>query len=64
VIELAGLREVLCLMIDRGQITHAQGVDLWEEERQRRIVERSDEDAKWEKVLTSNRSFHARENPA
>ncbi|MGJ0483229.1 MAG: hypothetical protein ACR65R_01685 [Methylomicrobium sp.] len=64
VIKLAGLRKVLCLMIDRGQITHAQGVDLWEEERQRRIAERSAEDAKWEKVLTAIRSFHQRENPA
>jgi hypothetical protein len=46
VIKLAGLREGLCLMIDRGQITHAQGVDLWEEEHQRSIVERSADDAK------------------
>jgi hypothetical protein len=46
VIKLAGLREGLCLMIDRGQITHEQGVDLWEEERQRSIVERSTDDAK------------------
>jgi hypothetical protein len=46
IIKLAGLREGLCLMIDRGQITHAQGVDLWEEERQRSIVERSADDTK------------------
>jgi hypothetical protein len=46
VIKLAGLREGLCLMIDRGQITHEQGVDLWEDERQRSIVERTTDDAK------------------
>jgi hypothetical protein len=46
IIKLAGLRVGLCVMIDRGQITHEQGVNLWEEERQRSIVERSNDDAK------------------
>jgi hypothetical protein len=34
------------LMLDRGQNTHEQGADVWEEERQRSIVERSADDAK------------------
>jgi hypothetical protein len=46
VIKLAGLREGLCMMIDRGQITLEQGIDLWEDERQRSMVERSNDDAK------------------
>jgi hypothetical protein len=46
IIKLAGLREGLCVMIDRGQITQEQGVNLWEEERQRSVVERSADDAK------------------
>ncbi len=46
IIKLAGLREGLCLMIDRGQITHEQGTDIWEDERQRSIVDRGSEDAK------------------
>jgi len=33
-------------MIDRGQITHEQGTDLWEDVRQRSIVDRSKDDAK------------------
>lgn len=46
IIKLAGLREGLCMMIDRGQITLEQGVDLWEAERQRSVVERGNDDAK------------------
>jgi hypothetical protein len=46
IIKLAGLREGLCIMIDRGQITHEQGVNLWEDERQRSVVERGNDDAK------------------
>lgn len=46
ILKLAGLREGLCLMIDRGQIRHEQGIDIWEDERQRSIVDRSNEDAK------------------
>jgi hypothetical protein len=40
---LAGLREGLCLMIDRKQISHEQGTDIWEDERQRSIVDRDQE---------------------
>jgi hypothetical protein len=32
ILKLAGLREGLCLMIDRGQITHEQGTDIWEKQ--------------------------------
>jgi hypothetical protein len=46
VIKLAGLREGLCMMIDRGQITLEQGVDLWEDERQKSVVERRVDDVK------------------
>jgi hypothetical protein len=46
ILKLAGLRVGLCLMIDRGQISHEQGIDIWEDERQRSIVDRSNEDAK------------------
>lgn len=46
ILKLAGLREGLCLMIDRGQIRHEQGTDIWEDERQRSIVDRSNEDSK------------------
>jgi len=46
ILKLAGLREGLCLMIDRGQITHEQGTDIWEDERQRSIVDRGNEDSK------------------
>ncbi len=43
IIKLAGLREGLCLMIDRKQITHEQGTDIWEDERQRSLVDRNKE---------------------
>jgi hypothetical protein len=46
ILHLAGLREGLCQMIDRGQITHEQGTDLWEDVRQRSIVERGKEEEK------------------
>jgi hypothetical protein len=34
ILKLAGLREGLCLMIDRKQFSHEQGTDIWEDERQ------------------------------
>lgn len=46
ILHLAELREGLCRMIDRGQITHEQGTDLWEDTRQRGIVERGKEEEK------------------
>ncbi|MDD5494470.1 MAG: hypothetical protein PHG36_07370 [Dehalococcoidia bacterium] len=46
ILKLAGLREGLCLMIDRGQISHEQGIDIWEDERQRSMVDRGQEQAK------------------
>ena len=46
ILKLAGLREGLCLMIDRGQIKHEQGITIWEDERQRSIVDRNNEQAK------------------
>lgn len=46
IIKLVGLREGLCLMIDRKQITHEQGTDIWEDERQRSINDRNKEQAK------------------
>lgn len=44
ILKLAGLREGLCLMIDRGQITHEQGTDIWEDERNKSIIQRSNEE--------------------
>lgn len=46
ILKLAGLREGLCMMIDRGQITHEQGTNIWEDERQRSIVDRSSKEVK------------------
>jgi hypothetical protein len=46
ILKLAGLRTGLCQMIDRGQITHEQGINLWEDERQRSIVDRQTEQAR------------------
>jgi len=46
ILKLAGLREGLCLMIDRKQISHEQGTDIWEDERQRSIVDRDQEQTK------------------
>lgn len=43
ILKLAGLREGLCLMIDRKQISHEQGTDIWEDERQRSIIDRDKE---------------------
>ncbi|WAK04598.1 hypothetical protein [Methylobacter sp. YRD-M1] len=44
ILKLAGLREGLCLMIDRGQITHEQGTDIWEDEKNKSIIQRSNEE--------------------
>jgi hypothetical protein len=46
ILKLAGLRTGLCQMIDKKQITHEQGTDIWEDERQRSIVDRSNEETK------------------
>jgi hypothetical protein len=46
ILKLAGLREGLCMMIDRGQITHEQGINIWEDERQRSLADRHKEEAK------------------
>ncbi len=46
ILKLAGLRTGLCQMIDNKQITHEQGTDIWEDERQRSIVDRQNEETK------------------
>jgi hypothetical protein len=46
ILKLAGLRTGLCQMIDKKQITHEQGTDIWEDERQRSTVDRSNEETK------------------
>jgi hypothetical protein len=51
-LKLAGLREGLCLMIDRGQITHEQGTDIWEDERNKSILQRSNEELTSDPKLT------------
>lgn len=45
ILKLAGLREGLCLMIERGQITQEQGINIWEDERKRSLVDRNKEQA-------------------
>jgi hypothetical protein len=52
ILKLAGLREGLCLMIDRGQITHEQGTDIWEDERNKSIIQRSNEELTSDPKLT------------
>lgn len=44
IIKLAGLREGLCQMIDRGEITHDFGNEIWNLEHQRSILERGKEE--------------------
>lgn len=46
ILKLAGLRTGLCLMIDKKQISDEQGIDIWEDERQRSLVDRQNEEAK------------------
>jgi len=46
IIKLFGLREGLCGMIDRGQITLEQGIDIWNDEHSRSVLQRSEDEAK------------------
>ena len=46
IIKLFGLRKGLCEMIDQGQISLEQGTNIWEDERQRSVLQRANDEAK------------------
>lgn len=41
IIKLYALREGLCAMIDKGQVTLETGIDIWDEERSKIVIDRS-----------------------
>lgn len=44
IIKLYALREGLCAMIDHGQITLDEGIDIWELERSKIVIERTNDE--------------------
>lgn len=41
IIKLYALREGLCAMIDKGQVSLETGIDIWDEERSKIVIDRS-----------------------
>ncbi|MGH8548152.1 MAG: hypothetical protein ACRERU_06035 [Methylococcales bacterium] len=52
ILKLYGLRIGLCQMIDKGRISLEQGIEIWNQEHAKSVIQRSGEEAESEKDFT------------